>query len=506
MTCYRINSSKHWQFSNYEKSNENTTCKRMIIILAQAVFLCLKRGQNNFGSKFLTQKNEEESIMPKKKTAATPDDANTNVVDQIDHMEEAKNEDADQNPEEAVNIGSEDIAVDDDLLDSSVTADDTLPNSSVTVDADTKQSTLAEPDVVLSGISGRASAEVLDEADFTGINDSSELSEPDRASNSNPSQSAPAPRQRKRTQSELPAPVLTLEVGGEVVTQEEKDNTIWHEIKNSQVTGTHLTGILGKVEQLESGSLIAVVDYKGQRIAIPLKEMMLGLNRPKGQSDYDYNERESRILNRMMGAEIDFVIRGITGAGEERAAVASRKAAMLRLRRRYYLSNSSNGKPMVYPGRIVEARIIAVSQMSVRVEIFGVETSIRNWELSWGYMGDARDGYFVGDSVQVYVKNVSGDTPETLRVKADIRSLTVDDTHEKLMALKPQTNCMGKVTAVRDGVIYISLVDGIKAIAHKSYDRRKPGKGDDVLFVVTRVDEEGRVALGIVARIVKRNI
>lgn len=354
--------------------------------------------------------------------------------------------------------------------------------------------------------SGVTSVEAFNASDFADFDGNSETSELGGVPNAATLQSASTQKQRRQTQAEPSASVLTLEVGGEVMTQKDKENAVWHEIKNSQVTGTHLTGFLGKVEQLESGGLIVIVDYKGQRIAIPLKEMMIDLNRPAKQSDNEYNERVSRVLNRMMGAEIDFVVRGITGTGEARAAVASRKAAMLRLRRRYYLNTGANGKPQVYPGRIVEARIVAVSQMAVRVEIFGVETSIRDWELSWGYMGDARDGYFVGDSVQVRVTSVSGDTPENLRVKADIRSLTVDDTYEKLMALKPQTNCMGKVTAVRNGVVFISLIDGVKAISHKCYDRRKPGKGDDVLFVVTRTDVENNVALGIVSRIVKRNI
>jgi small subunit ribosomal protein S1 len=101
---------------------------------------------------------------------------------------------------------------------------------------------------------------------------------------------------------------------------------------------------------------------------------------------------------------------------------------------------------------------------------------------------------------------VEGDTPETLSIRADIKSLTDNDTHEKLMTLKPQTNCMGKVIDVSGGVIIINLVDGVRAIAHKCFDRRKPGRGDDVMFVCLRIDEEGGVAVGIVPRIVKRNI
>ncbi|MCL2047418.1 MAG: S1 RNA-binding domain-containing protein [Defluviitaleaceae bacterium] len=315
-----------------------------------------------------------------------------------------------------------------------------------------------------------------------------------------------SPDRRQSTQAETPAPILTLEAGTEIETQKEKENAIWHEIKTSQVTGSHLSGILGKVELLANGGLIAVVDYKAQRVVIPINEMMLDVNRPEAQSDEEYNERLARVLNRMIGTEIDFVVRGISTNGGERAAVASRKAAMLRLRRRYYFTNGANGKPQIYPERIVEARIAAVSQLAIRVEIFGVEATIRNRELSWGYVSDCRDKYFVGDSVHVRIREILGETPESLRVKADIRSLTEDYTQEKLLALKPQTNCIGKIIDIRGGVIFISLVDGVRAIAHKCFDQRKPGRGDDVLFVCTRIDEDGGVAVGIISRIIRRNI
>jgi small subunit ribosomal protein S1 len=186
--------------------------------------------------------------------------------------------------------------------------------------------------------------------------------------------------------------------------------------------------------------------------------------------------------------------------------VASRKAAMLKLRRRFYLTTGENSRPLIYPGRKAEARIVAVSQLVVRVEVFGVETPIRHRALSRAYVGDCRNEYFVGDTIQVRVTAVNGDKPENLEIAADVISLTADDTHEKLMALKPQTNCIGKVVDIIDGVIFLNLVDGVRAISHKCYDKRTPGRGDDVMFIITRIDEGTKVALGIISRIIKRNI
>ena len=44
--------------------------------------------------------------------------------------------------------------------------------------------------------------------------------------------------------------------------------------------------------------------------------------------------------------------------------------------------------------------------------------------------------------------------------------------------------------SVRGGVLYVRLNNGVNAIAHSCYDRRTPGKGDNVSFAVTRLDEE----------------
>ena len=62
------------------------------------------------------------------------------------------------------------------------------------------------------------------------------------------------------------------------------------------------------------------------------------------------------------------------------------------------------------------------------------------------------------------------------------------------------------ITDVHKGVVYIRLTNGVNAIAHSCYDRRRPGKKDDVSFVVTGIDQERGVALGIVTRIIRQNL
>ena len=66
------------------------------------------------------------------------------------------------------------------------------------------------------------------------------------------------------------------------------EDVIWHEIHNAYRTRRILTGQLGGIEQLDNRKTVAVVDYKGFRIIIPIKEMMINLGRsPSGQEYAD---------------------------------------------------------------------------------------------------------------------------------------------------------------------------------------------------------------------------
>lgn len=86
----------------------------------------------------------------------------------------------------------------------------------------------------------------------------------------------------------------------------------------------------------------------------------------------------------------------------------------------------------VYVDRIVQARVIAVAEKVVRAEIFGIETSIPARDLSFDWLGDARERFHVGEHILVRILNVEGDTPETLSVQADVKSVEGNTSKENL--------------------------------------------------------------------------
>ena len=91
----------------------------------------------------------------------------------------------------------------------------------------------------------------------------------------------------------------------------DREAIIWHDIQNSHRTRRILTGTLDGVEKTESGLILAVVNYKGFRVAIPIREMLLYTGKiPSGREYIELMDRLQRILNTRLGAEIDFIVKG----------------------------------------------------------------------------------------------------------------------------------------------------------------------------------------------------
>lgn len=289
-----------------------------------------------------------------------------------------------------------------------------------------------------------------------------------------------------------------------IETQKSKEDLTWHEITNAYRTRRILTGTLGGIERLEGGSTITIVYYKNFRVVIPMTEMMINLVEDETHNYGELSLRQNKIVNTMLGCEIDFLIKGLDT--KERSIVASRKDAMLKKRQIFYFDQDSSGTPKVYPNRIVQARVISVSEKVVRTEIFGVETSIPARDLSFDWLGDARERFRVGDHILVCILDINAKDPEHLTVRADVKSVEGDTSKANIALCKVQGKYAGTIEDIHKGTVFVRLSIGVNAIAHSCYDSRTPGKKDEVSFVVTHIDTERNVALGIITRIIRQNL
>lgn len=298
--------------------------------------------------------------------------------------------------------------------------------------------------------------------------------------------------------------ILTIEAGAKVSTEDTQAEIAWHEIQNAYITRRIVTGTLSGIEYSEISQYYAVADFNGFRVVIPLKEMFFDF--PANLHGDDYKAavtKYNKLMNSMLGAKIDFIVKGIDS--KSKSIVASRREAMYKKRQTFYMETDKNGMFRIYEDRIVQARVIAVAEKAIRVEIFGVDCSIPVKDLSWDWIGDARERFSIGDEILLRIKEVKRDNIKDLYVSADARSVT-DNRTANLELCKIYGKYAGRVTDTHKGVVYIRLNNGVNAIAHTCLDRRMPGKKDDVSFAVTTLDKDKGIALGVITRIIKQNL
>ena len=296
--------------------------------------------------------------------------------------------------------------------------------------------------------------------------------------------------------------ILTIDVDSHVETLEEQEDARWHQLLNAHRTKKILTGQLGGIEKLESGWVVAVTYYNGFRIIIPMNEMMINLN-GDGRENADTLNRQTRIANNMLGCSIDFIIKDLDT--KTKSVVASRKEAMLRKRQMFYFAETEGEKPMLYPGRIVEARVIAVAPKAVRLEVFGVEVSVRARDMAWEWMVDANEKFQIGDLVLVVVNNIELQSVDQIRIEVDAKNATVNTNKDNLKKCHRQGKYVGIITDIYKGTYFIRLNIGVNAVAHSCNMSSLPSKKDEIGFVVTRINDNFEVAEGIITRLIKRN-
>ena len=282
--------------------------------------------------------------------------------------------------------------------------------------------------------------------------------------------------------------ILTIEVDAAIESTHEKEEAKWHQLLNAQRTRKILTGPLSGIEKLESGWTVAVTYFNGYRILIPMSEMMINL-KGDGRENADTLNRQVRIANNMLGADIDFIIKDLDEAS--RSVVASRKDAMMRKRQIFYFTENEEDQPMVAP-------------KAVRLEVFGVECSVRARDMAWEWMPDATEKFQVGDLVLVCVNNIEMPDAENMTVSVDAKGATENTNKDNLKKCHRQGKYSGIVVDVYKGTYFIRLDLGVNAIAHECNMASLPGKRDKIGFVVTRINETSEVAEGIITRLIKK--
>ena len=317
-------------------------------------------------------------------------------------------------------------------------------------------------------------------------------SEPEPAGSEAPE---PVQRPRRRRQARAAnAPVLAIGDRLTVETAAEKARSDLLDLVESMKTQRILTGAIQGVEQAGSRSL-AVLYHGDFKIIIPADQAVLLVEDRQGRSP---EEILYDTLNKRLGAEIDYIIKGIDQ--ESGIAVGSRLEAMEIKRRQYYFGRDRDGNNLIYEGVCAEARIVSVIRAGIFVDLFGLEVYIPLRELSYQRLMDAGVQYQTGQRVLVKILKLDRSDRNHIQVTASVKQAGENPYEKALKRYSVGNRYVGTVSMVDTTGVFVALDGGIDCLC--SYPKRgRPPRGSRVTVRILGINHESNRIWGAITHI-----
>lgn len=270
-----------------------------------------------------------------------------------------------------------------------------------------------------------------------------------------------------------------------IQTELEKARDKFLDLIESLKTGRYLTGTIQGVEKHSGMGEPRAIIFHGDYKVVIMASMVVNL--PRNLRDQEPNDIYHYLLTKRIGAEIDYVVKGIdqnTGL-----AVASRKEAMNTKRRYYYLSLTYEGTYRIYQGLVCEARVTSVIPDGIFVEIFGIDVYIPLKELSYMRISDAMGYFEPGDRVLVKITDLDRSNPNDIRISASVKQVASNPVAKALEKIEVDSNYAGTVSMADEHGIYVQLDMGAECRCPYPH-RTRPPKGARVIVKIAGVDME----------------
>lgn len=264
------------------------------------------------------------------------------------------------------------------------------------------------------------------------------------------------PSPRTRIKMEVPIPntdILAIDDELGVQTELEKARDKFLDLIESLKTGRYLTDRIQGVEKHSDGGMPRAVIFHGDYKVILMASMVVDL--PRDIRERDPNEMYYYLLQKRLGSEIDYVVKGVDS--NTGLAVGSRKEAMLNKRRHYYLNLTREGTYRVYEGLVCEARVVSVIPEGIFVDVFGIDVYIPLRELSYTRIPDAMGYFEPGDRILVKITKLDRSDPKNIYVAASVKQVASNPTDKALEKIDVGGNYAGTVTMIDQGGIFVQL-------------------------------------------------
>jgi len=258
-----------------------------------------------------------------------------------------------------------------------------------------------------------------------------------------------------------------------------------------------LTATVDAIET-DGEALPRVVFYVGTvKVMIPFNQMGFDLDPEK------INPREARmIIDSMLGAKIDYMIRGVDT--EARIAAASRRDAMLVRQHTILNARGTSQRYRIREGMRVTARVVYVSQYNVRVEIYGFETYIPINSISNVWLRDVRKVLHVGEERPVEIQElIRGDDGRVTSMQVSMKM--AEDAPQ--LELREGNTYTGHITGFSETAYFIRVVGipmDVRCPVKSNHTMELLSIGDYVKFYIRGIHDG--VPTGAILKVLKKQI
>ena len=302
---------------------------------------------------------------------------------------------------------------------------------------------------------------------------------------------------KKRAAVKPKSGVVAIDSVRQVETDADKTQNDLLDLTESMKTGKILSGTIQGVERASEryNTSLAVIYHGAFKVIIPAIE---AINPPDDYRGMEPDEVHHYLLTKRLGAEVDYVVRGIDA--KSGVAIASRLEAMKLKRKQYYFASDRDGNHLLYEGVCAEARVVSVIRAGIFADIFGAEVYIPLRELSYQRVMDA-SGYFQpGQRILVKILGVERIDKENVKVTASVKQASENPYEKALKRYTVGNRYVGTVSMVDVNGVFVSLDGGIDCLC--SYPKRgRPPRGARVTVRILGINRETNRIWGAITHI-----
>lgn len=319
--------------------------------------------------------------------------------------------------------------------------------------------------------------------------------ESDTEATPKPKAKASAPkRTRKAASIRMIQEIVSIDDVRSVETDEDKAKNDLLDLTESMKAGKILTGTVHGVERTADDA-VAVIYHGAYKVIIPTYEAIVP---PSNYRDIPKAEVHEYLLTKRLGAEFDYIVKGIDT--EARVAVASRIEAMKIKRKWHYYDIEKEAGRFLYEGVIAEARVVSAIRTGIFVDLFGVETFIPLRELDYQRLMDASLHFSPGQRVLVKVLTIDRKDRNNIQVTASVKQTTENPCIAAIRKYTVGDKYVGTVSMIDTNGVFVALDGGIDCLC--SYPKRgRPPRGARVTVLIRGKDMTANRIWGVITHI-----